>query len=64
MMELNDFLKYVDNWNTTYIQVNGEKIAFSLGYFIKKHPNNWELYIVRCVKPDNDDLIIEVRKPF
>lgn len=62
MMKLNDFLRYIDNWNTTYIQIKGEKIAYSLGHFMVKHPNNWDVYMVWGLKADNDDLIIEIYK--
>lgn len=63
MIILDDFLKYIAEYGTTYIVVTGEKIAVSLGHFMMRHPNNWGGYIVWRVKADNDDLIIEVRRP-
>lgn len=62
MIELNDFLKHIDNQTDIYIRFKGERLSVSLEYFKMKHPNNWDKYSVYIAKCDGNDLIIDIYK--
>lgn len=63
-MDLNEFLAFCSVESNIYICIVVEKISISIGKFIKAHPTDWQLYTVICVKADDNDLIIEVKKYF
>lgn len=62
MLYLNEFLLYTssDEYNT-YIRVVDEKVAVSVQEFVDNNPD-WRLYKVWYIKPDNNALIIEVKR--
>lgn len=63
MMQLNEFLSFivliVPKYDI-YIKFKDAKKSISLDDFINKNPYTWRLYNIYCIKPDNNDLIIEV----
>lgn len=61
-MKLNEFLLFTssDEYNT-YIRIVDEKVAVSVQEFIDNN-SDWRLYVVWYIKPDNNNLIIEVKR--
>ena len=60
-MKLFSFLGYIQGPENVYIRFKNEKISVTLVKFMCENAD-WALYRVCHIKPDCDDLIIEIEK--
>ena len=64
MINLNEFIPFISTKHNIYIRKKGEKVSILLEDFIKNNPNNWTLYDIDYIEPDNNDLIINLERYF